>query len=113
MKETPSDPPVLDLAQLRQFTAGDAALEAEVFELFLTNGDKYLVEIAAAGTGQARKIVAHALKGSARVIGARRVEALAQRIEDDPEISAAALARQLADLRAALDQVARAIDEIE
>lgn len=67
---------VVDLVHLAQYTSGDRALEVELFDLFLTNGKAYLAAMAAAPDTQAWRAAAHALKGSARGIGAGRVATL-------------------------------------
>lgn len=71
------DPAVLDIAQLRTFTAGDAVLEREIADLFAATGAEYLQAMAAASDIRIWQEAAHALKGSARSVGAARLAALA------------------------------------
>jgi HPt (histidine-containing phosphotransfer) domain-containing protein len=97
---------VVDLAHLAQYTSGDGALEVELFDLFLTNGKAYLAAMTAASDIQSWREAAHALKGSARGIGAQRVAAFsadAEALEDatwDAE-----RARMVEGLEMALDEV--------
>jgi len=75
------DPLVLDLAQLRTFTAGDAALEREIATLFATTAAEYLAAMVPAGPDRAWQEAAHTLKGSARSVGAARLAGLAAEAE--------------------------------
>lgn len=97
---------VVDLDHLAQYTFGDGALEAELFDLFLTNGKRYLASLTGAADLAAWREAAHALKGSARGIGAvavARLSADAEALETAP--SETEKARIIADLDAALTQV--------
>jgi HPt (histidine-containing phosphotransfer) domain-containing protein len=71
----------VDLQHLRQFTADDAALEAEVLMLFVEHGARYLAAIAAGDREPSWRIAAHSLKGSARGVGAHGVAREAELIE--------------------------------
>lgn len=87
----------IDRAYLARFTLGDAALEREVLELFATQTPLYIQQLQAAVTHQARKDVAHAIKGSALAIGAWHLASLAQLagqldVEDHRERTISALA---------------------
>ena len=72
---------VVDLDHFAQYTFGDGALEAELFDLFLTNGKRYLANLAAAKDLAAWRDAAHGLKGSARGIGAVIVARLSETAE--------------------------------
>lgn len=60
----------VDLVHLSGQTMGDAALEAEVLRIFLSQAGTWLDAYKRAHTHSARRDAAHALKGSARAIGA-------------------------------------------
>ena len=74
----PDDGPI-DFEHLSRMTLGDPALECEVLTMFVTQSAKLLDQLAAlppeAGS------LAHALKGSARAIGAFAVAEAAGRLE--------------------------------
>ena len=63
----------VDLAHLARYTGGDAAINAEVLQLFVTQCGE-LVErmdgILQSGDGKTWREIAHSLKGAARGIGA-------------------------------------------
>jgi HPt (histidine-containing phosphotransfer) domain-containing protein len=73
------DRPV-DLAHLARQTMGNADLEREVLHLFVRQSEKVMPRLREAGADRAG--LAHVLLGSARGIGARRVAAAAERLED-------------------------------
>lgn len=97
----------IDHAHLRRFTLGNAALEYEVLNLFAHQSPTYLLHLMAAETDRAWFEAAHALKGSARAVGAWQIAELAAKAESikstrDPEGRAAsvdALSAALADAR--------------
>jgi len=105
MESDPNDI-VVDLVHLAQYTSGDRALEVELFDLFLTNGKAYLAAMAAAADTAAWREAAHALKGSARGIGAKRIAALSA---DAEGLQAAPVDAEregmIAGLETALDEV--------
>lgn len=72
---------VVDLDHLAQYTSGDRALEAELFDLFLTNGKAYIAAMSDAPDLAAWRQAAHTLKGSARGIGAMVVARLSETAE--------------------------------
>jgi HPt (histidine-containing phosphotransfer) domain-containing protein len=97
---------VVDLDHLSQYTSGDRALEAELFDLFLTNGKAYAAAMSAAPDFVTWREKAHALKGSARGIGAVVVARLSEAAEGlDPERFDAEKAGLAADLAQALGEV--------
>lgn len=67
---------IVDLEHLSQYTSGDAALEDELFAMFLENGEHYVGLMSGAADQTAWRNASHALKGSARGIGAVRVAKL-------------------------------------
>jgi HPt (histidine-containing phosphotransfer) domain-containing protein len=71
----------IDHAYLRRFTLGDRALEHEVLGLFADQAPTYLLHLMAAESDRAWFEAAHALKGSARAVGAWRVALLAKQAE--------------------------------
>jgi len=77
---TQAHPPI-DLAHLDRYTAGDAALERELLDLFRDNAEAYLAQLANAESDEAWHRAAHTLKGAARGIGAGRIAELAQAAE--------------------------------
>ncbi|MCW5731299.1 MAG: Hpt domain-containing protein [Alphaproteobacteria bacterium] len=81
----PADDEILDLGHLRQFTGGDPSTEREVFELFVLGAQGYYVALTASLPGSIEwRRAAHALKGSARAIGAREVGRLVEELEAMP-----------------------------
>lgn len=76
---------IIDEAHLATFTDGDAALEDELAELFITTSKGYLKRMKeAVQEERSWSAEAHALKGSAANLGAQRVAALAKRAEFMP-----------------------------
>ncbi|WP_019959667.1 Hpt domain-containing protein [Woodsholea maritima] len=61
---------ILDRQHLARYTGGDAALEAELFGLFLRQAETCIERLKIAQNDQAWRDAAHTLKGSARGIGA-------------------------------------------
>ena len=62
--------PVLDRDHLARYTAGDAALEAELFGLLSGQIDACIARLKAATAETGWKDAAHTLKGAARGVGA-------------------------------------------
>jgi len=71
----------VDLVHLSRYTLGERALECEVLELFCNQSVIYLERLRAAPSDKEWKEAAHALKGSARAIGAWRTAEAAERAE--------------------------------
>ena len=63
----------VDLAHLQRYTLGDRSLEREVLELFHARSDLLLQHLKEADEDKAWADAAHAIKGSARAIGAWHV----------------------------------------
>jgi HPt (histidine-containing phosphotransfer) domain-containing protein len=95
----PDDRPI-DLVHLARTTLGDRSLEREVLQLFDRQSTLLLTRMRAAAPGTLAAL-AHALKGSARGIGAWRVARAAEAVE----LAADAQAPN------ALDALAAATDE--
>ncbi len=82
----PDGVPVFDGATALLLVGGKRELVVRLVDLFLEQLDTSIAAITAAlqaGDAEARKRAAHALKGSAAVIGAQRLRELAARLERD------------------------------
>jgi HPt (histidine-containing phosphotransfer) domain-containing protein len=78
------DSTVFDRSFLGQYTAGDAALEAELIGLFLGQLPQILVQVSGAKSAADWKFAFHSLRGAAAAIGARELTALAEVHESKP-----------------------------
>lgn len=76
--------PVLDLDHLARYTAGDEALEAELFALFEHQTETCLARMAETGDVDEFMTAAHTLKGAARGIGAMKLGAACAGAEETP-----------------------------
>jgi HPt (histidine-containing phosphotransfer) domain-containing protein len=74
----------LDVQHLSVQAGGDPALMAQVLELFLEHAAQVLEALAAAGDAKAWHDHAHALKGSAKGVGAWAVAEAALAAEQEP-----------------------------
>jgi HPt (histidine-containing phosphotransfer) domain-containing protein len=81
MDRPPSDSQEFDLAHLERQTFGDAALQDDLLRLFEQQCARLLPVIAGAGPSAERADAAHALKGSARAVGAWPVASHAEALE--------------------------------
>jgi len=98
-----SDCPI-DRAHLARFTFGNEELELEVLELFAGQALRTLADLRAATDTKAWRDAAHALKGSARAVGAWRIASLAETAERTlANASFAERQHTLADLDEAVD----------
>lgn len=95
---------VIDRAHLRQMTFADTVLEREVLGLFDRQAAAMLELIPAAEPG-ALPALAHAVKGSARGIGAWRVAEAAAVLEMAPNGNRAPLTAALLEARAAIARI--------
>lgn len=103
-------PAVLDKAHLEAQTCGDAALARAVLEMFLEQSAGVLRAVRETSDPAGRADAAHLLKGSSRAIGAARVAAAAELVEDLPDdapeglvlAAIAALHASVAEARAAI-----------
>ena len=71
----------VDLVHLARYTLGDRSLEREVLKLFLTQSRIYLARLENAPDDKTWRDTAHAIKGSARGIGAWHVASAAEAVE--------------------------------
>jgi HPt (histidine-containing phosphotransfer) domain-containing protein len=101
----------IDVAHLRRMTLGDASLERDVLDRFVTQARRLIVALAALPADSAA--LAHTLKGSARAIGAIRVAACADAAEDalvrgeDPSQAIAALDAAVTQANASIHEILR------
>jgi HPt (histidine-containing phosphotransfer) domain-containing protein len=103
----------VDLVHLHRYTLGNVALDREVLDLFRQTAPAYLDALRQAGEHKAWIDAAHAIKGSARAIGAWKVGLIAERLEKLPGAPAAAEGAQLiAELSDALAAVDRFIADL-
>lgn len=108
------NPDILDISQLRQFTAGEAELEREIAELFTESSAGYLAAMTPDAADKSWHAAAHSLKGSARGIGAGRVAALAAAAEGllGADASPQRRAAAQSDLSDAVDDVIAALGRL-
>lgn len=71
----------IDRAHLARYTLGDAALEREILELFLGHLPNTIRDLGLAETDRDWRMATHALKGSARAVGAWRLATAAENAE--------------------------------
>jgi HPt (histidine-containing phosphotransfer) domain-containing protein len=102
---------VIDDDHLRRMTLGDQRLEREVLEIFVRQIAIMLTRIGETDPALTAA-TAHTLKGSARGIGAWRVERAAERLEEAAAAHPAreAFANAVAELQAAASETSAAID---
>jgi HPt (histidine-containing phosphotransfer) domain-containing protein len=91
----------IDAPALAAQTFDDAELRGEILRMFLDQTPA-LVQAAFAATGEARRDVAHRIKGSALAVAARPLAEAAERLESAPA-SDAALTELESAVAAALD----------
>lgn len=77
-----ADPAIFDRVHLSQYTGGDDALERELIGLFLAQFAPVRTQLDEAASADDWKFAAHSLKGSSRSIGAPRIAALMEELED-------------------------------
>jgi HPt (histidine-containing phosphotransfer) domain-containing protein len=87
----------VDLVHLSRYTLGERGLEREVLKLFATQAEVNIERLHEAATDQDWRDGVHALKGSARAIGAWRAAEAAERAE---AISSTLSGKALSDARA-------------
>lgn len=105
IENEPGDEPI-DRAHLRRMTFADPVLEREVLTLFDRQATSMLSLLGAAEP-QALPRLAHAVKGSARGIGAWRVARAAAILEAAPQSDVAALMDALIEARTAVAHILR------
>jgi hypothetical protein len=94
----------IDRAHLRQMTFSDAALEHEVLGLFDRQAASML-ELIPVARPETLPALAHAVKGSARGIGAWHVARAAAALEADPHGNSAPLVEALREARAEISEI--------
>jgi len=100
--------PVVDLAHLAQYTAGDKSIERELAGLFNTSSDRYLQTMLDTRDAGEWRVAAHSLKGAAKGIGAGEVARLAEYAEGlDVPTDEQIRQKIVMDLREATGAVAR------
>lgn len=100
----------IDLAHLARQTFGSHDLEREVLDLFAVQARDLVARIAATSSVEARGLLLHRLKGSARGVGAVRIAALAEALEA-PGTSAAEARDLVAALVAAEAEARRFVED--
>ena len=103
----------VDLVHLARYTLGNKALEREILDLFVTQSLTTLSRLEAASSDKDWKDYAHAMLGSARAIGAKRLAdqvLVAQRLADGPRDRRRGAV--LADVKAEMDRTNRYIREL-
>ena len=108
--------PVLDLTQLASYCGGDQAAIAENLKLFVDTMKSDLTRLSAAAAqsnADETKLLAHRMKGAARIVGGHRLAACCEALER----SAGArdwgvIERDMRRLEAASAQIARLCDEM-
>lgn len=101
----------IDLVHLARMTLGDRSIEREVLQLFARQSGSLSARIAG-GEPAAVPALAHALKGSARGVGAWRVAAAAEAVELAASGPAPARAAATAALSAAVEEANAIIGEL-
>jgi len=106
-----TQPAILDLDHLRQYTGGDPALEVEIFGLFREQCELWLKTLDPTGDVEAWKAGAHAIKGTAKGVGAFALAAACEHAETVAGDAGTPVARSLAlqDLRGAVNDAIAAI----
>jgi two-component system sensor histidine kinase/response regulator len=106
---------IVDEADALKLAGGDHALMRELAQLFLTELPDKLANLrtaAAAGDAEQLRLAAHALKGSTAAVGGRAASDASSRVEHLARSGNLEAARAaLADLEAALEQLAAALQE--
>jgi len=99
----------VDLAHLARYTGGDAALNAEVLQLFVGQTATLLRDLQAVLEThdiKSWKLITHSLKGAARYIGAFALADVAEEAEPiDPAVQVEAALAAIAALQARADTV--------
>ncbi len=104
--------PVFDRSALERSAAGDEALACELTSLFLTEAEESAARLGAAlepiDRGELRA-TAHRLRGSAGIVGAKRLRAACAELETHIDDSSEEIGRLVASLLAASDDACRAM----
>ena len=107
----------IDRAYLARFTLGNAALEAEVLQLFADQLPVYLQALRAARARKAWKDATHTIKGSASAVGAWRLARFAEMaervdVEADMALSEGHRDEAVAAVATAAEEACRFIDRL-
>lgn len=105
------DPEIFDRAFLSRFTLESEELEREIIDLFLVQLPETLAMLNPEADAAQWRFGAHALKGSAAAVGARRVAAAARRLEAVAE-DAGERQRLLSELQQAVSQFRVAVADV-
>lgn len=110
-----TEPAVLDLEHLRTYTLGDAALETQLFGLFREQCALWAKALDPTGEAEAWASAAHALKGSAKAVGAMALAAACEHAETLAGAGGTPVARSVAlqDIRAAIDAALIAVAKLD
>ena len=105
----------IDLDHLRQYTQGDSSLEQEVFALFREQCALWLRTLDPGGDEEAWRAGCHALKGSARGVGAFPLAETCAAAEALAGEAGTSVARSVAleDLRRAMDVALAVVARLE
>jgi HPt (histidine-containing phosphotransfer) domain-containing protein len=101
----------IDLVHLARMTFGEQALEREVLDLFVRQAGTLLEAMNGAGPAAIAPL-AHRLKGSARGIGAWRVAAAADAVEQAASARPDALPRAVAALAGCVQEAKAVVEEL-
>lgn len=106
---------VIDLEHLRRFTAGDPGLEGELFGLFREQCALWIRALDPKGEDEDWRAAAHALKGTARGVGAVKLAAACEAAEAVAGEAGTPVERSLAlaALRAAADEALAAVAKLD
>jgi HPt (histidine-containing phosphotransfer) domain-containing protein len=103
----------IDHAHLSRYTLGNVELEREILVLFADQSPSYFLQLMAAENDKAWLEAAHALKGSARAVGAWQLASAAERAERAKgSVDEVLRASMIEDLSEALDAARRYIAEL-
>ncbi len=104
----------INFSNLQEITGGDSAIEAELFQLFLTSSADCVTGLRAAladADEKAWRDHAHALKGISFNLGAEPLGEIGKKAQDEFQASADAKKAMLADIEAELENVKAVLAE--
>lgn len=100
----------VNLDNLRTITDGDAAMEAELFRIFLASSHERIMGLRAAGDDTAWEKEAHALKGICLNLGAGPLGALCKQAQDGCQASTDEKKKMLAAMEQEFERVRQFIE---
>lgn len=106
-----ASPVPIDFSHLQQYTAGDAALEAEILGLFADTARATLQKLQTAESDKEWREAVHKLKGSALAVGAWTLADVATRVEH-AELTGEARAVYLLQLASAVEAAASRAQQV-